>query len=65
VGGFTAAARKDAAARLQAMGLPGARDEYWRYTNPAPFNAPVPEALAQQVRHIVRLAQQISARARP
>ena len=27
--------------------------------------APVPEALAQQVRHIVRLAQQISARARP
>ena len=45
VGGFTAAARKDAAARLQAMGLPGARDEYWRYTNPAPFNAPVPEAL--------------------
>ncbi|RCW83348.1 SufB/SufD family protein [Paracoccus lutimaris] len=46
VGGFTAAARKDAAARLQAMGLPGARDEYWRYTNPAPFNAPLPEALA-------------------
>lgn len=45
-GGFTAAARKDAAARLAAMGLPGARDEYWRYTNPAPFNAPVPEALA-------------------
>ena len=45
-GGFTAAARKDAAARLQAMGLPGPRDEYWRYTNPAPFNAPVPEALA-------------------
>ncbi|HRM75502.1 MAG TPA: Fe-S cluster assembly protein SufD, partial [Paracoccus sp. (in: a-proteobacteria)] len=28
------------------MGLPGARDEYWRYTNPAPFNAPTPEALA-------------------
>ena len=28
-------------------------------------HAPVPEALAQQVRHIVRLAQQISARARP
>ena len=27
--------------------------------------APVPEALAQQVRHIVRLAQQISARAQP
>ena len=46
VGGFTAAARKDAAARLAAMGLPGARDEYWRYTSPAPFNAATPEALA-------------------
>lgn len=45
-GGFSAAARKDAAARLQAMGLPGARDEYWRYTNPAPFNAARPEPLA-------------------
>ncbi len=50
VGGFTAPARKDAAARLQAMGLPGARDEYWRYTNPAPFNAPLPEALAYTAR---------------
>ena len=29
-GGFAAAARADAAARLQAMGLPGPRDEYWR-----------------------------------
>lgn len=45
-GGFTAPARKDAAARLQAMGLPGARDEYWRYTNPAPFNVARPEPLA-------------------
>ena len=44
-GGFTAAARRDAAARLQVMGLPGARDEYWRYTDPAPFNAARPEAL--------------------
>lgn len=45
-GGFTAAARSDAAARLQAMGLPGARDEYWRYTDPALFNAARPEPLA-------------------
>ena len=44
-GGFTAAARADAAARLQATGLPGARDEYWRYTDPAPFNAVSPAAL--------------------
>ncbi len=28
------AARKDALARLRAMGLPGKRDEYWRYTDP-------------------------------
>ncbi|MFG6082017.1 SufD family Fe-S cluster assembly protein [Paracoccus litorisediminis] len=45
-GGFTRAARADAAARLEAMGLPGARDEYWRYTDPAPFNAPTADALA-------------------
>ncbi|MDO5529603.1 MAG: SufD family Fe-S cluster assembly protein [Paracoccus sp. (in: a-proteobacteria)] len=44
-GGFTAAARDDAAARLRAMGLPGRRDEYWRYTSPAPFNAPDAEPL--------------------
>lgn len=45
-GGFTAAARASAAQRLEAMGLPGARDEYWRYTDPAPFNAARPEPLA-------------------
>ena len=33
------AARTTALARLQAMGLPGRRDEYWRYTDPADFNA--------------------------
>lgn len=41
-GGFTAAARADALVRLRAMGLPGSRDEYWRYTDPRPFNAPLP-----------------------
>ncbi|CAM3269017.1 SufD family Fe-S cluster assembly protein [Paracoccus nototheniae] len=44
-GGFTAAARADALARLHAMGLPAPRDEYWRYTDPRPFNAAEPQAL--------------------
>ncbi len=44
-GGFAAAARRDALARLREMGLPGPRDEYWRYTDPRPFNAPKPQAL--------------------
>jgi Fe-S cluster assembly protein SufD len=38
-GGFAPAARKAALARLESMGLPGRRDEYWRYTDPALFNA--------------------------
>ncbi len=33
-GGWSAPARNDALARLRAMGLPGARDEYWKYTRP-------------------------------
>ncbi|MDU8911021.1 SufB/SufD family protein [Aestuariicoccus sp. MJ-SS9] len=33
-GGWSEAARKDALARLRAMGLPGRRDEYWKYTRP-------------------------------
>ena len=33
------AARADALARLMAMGLPGKRDEYWRYTDPASLNS--------------------------
>ena len=45
-GGFTAAARADALSRLRQMGLPGPRDEYWRYTDPRPFNQPRPDALA-------------------
>lgn len=45
-GGFTAAARADALSRLQQMGLPGPRDEYWRYTDPRPFNAPLPQPIA-------------------
>ncbi|ARJ69805.1 SufB/SufD family protein [Paracoccus contaminans] len=42
--GVTAPARAEALARLRAMGLPRPRDEYWRYTDPAPFNAPAPQA---------------------
>ncbi|MCK0151043.1 SufD family Fe-S cluster assembly protein [Marivita sp. S6314] len=33
-GGWSDAARKDALARLRAMGLPSGRDEYWKYTKP-------------------------------
>jgi Fe-S cluster assembly protein SufD len=38
--GWLRAARLDAQARLSAMGLPGRRDEYWRYTDPASLNDP-------------------------
>ena len=41
-GGFTSAARADALMRLREMGLPGPRDEYWRFTNPRDFNAAAP-----------------------
>lgn len=34
------AAQAAALARVQAMGLPGKRDEYWRYTDAATLNAP-------------------------
>ena len=44
--GTLAPARADAAARLRAMGLPRPRDEYWRYTDPAPFNAEAPRPVA-------------------
>ncbi|MGO4854893.1 SufB/SufD family protein [Phaeovulum sp. W22_SRMD_FR3] len=43
-GGFTAPARAQAMARLQAMGLPGKRDEYWRYTDPSLLTAPAATA---------------------
>ncbi|MBV2361199.1 SufD family Fe-S cluster assembly protein [Thalassococcus sp. CAU 1522] len=33
-GGWSDPARRDALARLRAMGLPDRRDEYWKYTNP-------------------------------
>jgi len=42
-GKWARAARGAALARLDAMGLPAPRDEYWRFTRPASFNAPVPQ----------------------
>ena len=41
-GGWLGAAREDALGRLRAVGLPVRRDEYWRYTDPAPFVAAQP-----------------------
>ena len=42
VAGFALSARQAALARLEAMGLPGRRDEYWRWTDPRDFTAPAP-----------------------
>lgn len=44
-GGCLAAARDAALSRVQTMGLPGRRDEYWKYTRPDTLvQADVPEA---------------------
>ncbi|MEM7470117.1 MAG: Fe-S cluster assembly protein SufD [Pseudomonadota bacterium] len=37
--GWTAPARAHALARLREMGLPGKRDEYWKYTDPTSLTA--------------------------
>lgn len=39
-GGFSAAARSAALARIRDLGLPTKRDEYWRYTDPQALVAP-------------------------
>jgi Fe-S cluster assembly protein SufD len=41
-GGWLGQARAEALGRLQALGLPNRRDEYWRYTDPSSLNAPDP-----------------------
>jgi Fe-S cluster assembly protein SufD len=41
-GGWLGAARAGALSRLTAMGLPGKRDEYWRYTDPVGLTTPDP-----------------------
>jgi Fe-S cluster assembly protein SufD len=45
--GWSAPARVSADARLWAMGVPGRRDEYWKYTDPTSFNlaSPIKAAL--------------------
>jgi Fe-S cluster assembly protein SufD len=45
--GWLAVTRREARARLSAMGLPAKRDEYWRYTDPASLNAPEAQAAAR------------------
>ena len=44
--GWPRAARDSALARLHDMGLPGPRDEYWRFTRPDTLNAPEPTEAA-------------------
>lgn len=44
--GWLGAARTEALARLTAIGLPGKRDEYWRYTDPASLTEAAPRAAA-------------------
>ncbi|MCA0422517.1 MAG: Fe-S cluster assembly protein SufD [Proteobacteria bacterium] len=44
--GWLGAARSEALARLGAMGLPGKRDEYWRYTDPTSLTTPEPPPAA-------------------
>ena len=39
---WAAKARREAAERLRKMGAPGRRDEYWRFTDPAPLTAQAP-----------------------
>ncbi|GAA5069122.1 Fe-S cluster assembly protein SufD [Roseibacterium beibuensis] len=38
--GWAAEARADALARVRGMGLPGRRDEYWKFTNPESLTQP-------------------------
>ena len=45
-GGWLAAARQAALARVRAMGLPVRRDEYWKYTRPDTLTAQVAPAAA-------------------
>ncbi len=44
--GWANAARADALARVQQMGLPTKRDEYWKYTDPASLTAADPPTAA-------------------
>ena len=45
-GAWASTSRQSALARLRTMGLPGRRDEYWKYTNPATLVQPQAPAAA-------------------
>ncbi|NNK78364.1 MAG: Fe-S cluster assembly protein SufD [Litoreibacter sp.] len=45
-GKWASAARTDALARVQAAGLPSARDEYWKFTNPISLTSAEPDLAA-------------------
>ncbi|MEH6392208.1 MAG: SufD family Fe-S cluster assembly protein [Sulfitobacter sp.] len=59
VGGWSDTARKDALARLQGMGLPQRRDEYWKYTRPDTLIQPEPVSAALRGSDDVALFDQI------
>jgi len=44
--GWSAAVRADAVSRVRAMGLPGRRDEYWKYTDPTTLCTAQPTSAA-------------------
>jgi Fe-S cluster assembly protein SufD len=58
-GGWSDTARKDALARLQGMGLPQRRDEYWKYTRPDTLIQPEPVSAALRGSDDVALFDQI------
>ncbi|MGY6635362.1 MAG: Fe-S cluster assembly protein SufD [Alkalilacustris sp.] len=45
-GAWITAARRAALGRAREQGLPGRRDEYWKYTDPTPLTAPSAETLS-------------------
>ncbi|MGB0661827.1 MAG: SufB/SufD family protein [Mangrovicoccus sp.] len=52
-GGWSASLREDALGRLRAMGLPGRRDEYWKYTRPESLiSAEAPKAAVFEVQEV-------------
>jgi Fe-S cluster assembly protein SufD len=54
-GKWIAAARVEAQARLQAMGLPHKRDEYWKFTDPSSLitaDAPAADAMEPEVKGV-------------
>ena len=48
-GAWVTAARRAALGRVQDLGLPDRRDEYWKYTDPSALIAPAPQSVAPEV----------------